>query len=155
MQSCLEEGAVVHLFKSHSLRPLCANRGDNKCLSMNTVVVFSDNKLCKCSSRVFSWFEYHFKLVAISSKLYIYLVLDLFLYEAGTAIKNNRVKAEVPFSILELTQYIILFSLTHCSGFCGLVQFTHTTEVVLRALLTRLPHGSVLQCWSLNHAAAL
>lgn len=44
---------MINLFKSHSVRPLCANRGDNEYLGMNTVVVFSGIKLCRGSSGIF------------------------------------------------------------------------------------------------------
>lgn len=40
MQSCLKQRSVINLFKSHSLRWLCANKGDNECLGMNSVVFF-------------------------------------------------------------------------------------------------------------------
>lgn len=40
MQSCLKQRAAINLFKSHSVRWLCANKGDNECLGMNSVVFF-------------------------------------------------------------------------------------------------------------------
>lgn len=55
MQSCLKQRAVINLFKSHSLRWLCANKGDNEYLGMNSGFFFfsSGNKLCRGSSGAF------------------------------------------------------------------------------------------------------